>query len=73
MRSKELDDAIVLLRRLAKSRNRRLVHNARLRTAQRELEMTRKGGKLDPRRIGRAIKEICTVLADEVLTTNMMR
>src|SRR5687768_10554591 len=81
MRCKELDEAIAALRRLLLSGNERLVHDPRLRKALRELEMLKKGGRLDRRRIGQAISMVCAVLAEHgttapkkpVLTTKLVR
>jgi hypothetical protein len=67
MKCQELDDAVDLVRRLRASRNSRLALDARLRTAQRELEIVQGGGKLDPRRVGRAVKLIAEVLLEEAV------
>jgi hypothetical protein len=72
MRSNELDEAIAIVRRLiATSRNKGVVTDPRLRTALRELEMLKKGGKLDRRRLGHAVKLISSVLADEMLREDL--
>jgi hypothetical protein len=68
MRFKELDRAIVVLGRLLDSRIEGDNYR-RLRAAQRELQTIRRGGKLDQRRIGRAVAEILAVFEEEVLTT----
>ena len=62
MRCRELDEAIAAVRRVVASRNQGDIHLADLRTALRELEAVKRGGKLDRRRIGRAVKLVCTVL-----------
>jgi hypothetical protein len=69
MRSKELDDADKILQRLLTSTGSRLVQNAQLRAAQRELRnANRGGGKDDRRRLVRVVQMISRVLCEEVLT-----
>ena len=62
MRSKELDAAIAILRRLLASPEAEHVQQHSLRRALRELETLRQVGKTDARRVGVAVEAVSKIL-----------
>ena len=64
MRSKELDAAIAIFRRLSASTEAEHVHQQSLRRALRELETLRQGGKTDARRVGVAVEAVSKILEE---------
>jgi len=67
MRSKELDAAIVALKRLRTSLASKSVHDERLDQLIREVVAVRKGGKIAPRRVTRIVGLISEVVCDLVI------
>jgi hypothetical protein len=67
MRSKELDAAISVFRRVLASSEAGQVHRQALELALRELVVLKRGGKMDPRRVGLAVETVSKILADEFL------
>lgn len=67
---RELDKAIARLKRVVESGGSELVHDGRVRLAQRELEKSRKGGQIDLDRVVRAATLISEAACDEFLKRN---
>ena len=63
----ELDEAITRLKRMAESEGSGLVRDRHVRSAVRELERSRKGGKLDADRLVRAVVLITEAASDRHL------
>jgi len=72
--TEQLDEADRLISRLLSSPGSRLVHNAELRAAQRELrKANRGGGRDDRRRLVRVVEIVISILSNEVLTEQARR
>ncbi len=71
MRSKDLDEAIVMLTRLLASNGAKPVHDGQLRKALREMKSLRRGGKLATRRVARVVNLVSQALYDEVFDSNV--
>ena len=70
MHSKQLSSALAILKRVREDPRMEQVHQERLRKAQRELEVLGRSGKMDKRRVSRAVKMLCDVLVDAARTTH---
>jgi hypothetical protein len=67
MRNKELNASLAALRRILADPRLGTAHLAALRKGQRELESIRKSGKLDQRKVFRAVSLISSTLAEMLL------
>jgi hypothetical protein len=69
-RSKKLDAAMKLLMRLVAAEGVGLVHDERIRSALRELRLSRKGDEVDTERLVRALVLISEVACDVLIDSS---
>ena len=67
MKCRELDTAIVAVRRLLEANGSEPAHAKRLRALLRELIALRKGGRVAERRVARVVAVIAEVVCDAVI------
>ena len=70
MQSRELDAAIVAVRRLLEANGLEPAHAKRLRAVVRELVALRRGGKVAERRVVRIVAMVAEVVCDAIFLAN---